>query len=157
MSQRYSREYNTETSDGTESEMSPWETSYRREGRYPTQPEDLRGYPMFDSHPRERGLMQMFGLHPAPAFFAIVVDSMVSAVDVATLEISAPVLWLFASIVTAAVVFVAQKKWAGDDRDSALTKALMVAFLVALPTPFPAFLTVPSAIAGTVQMIRGRR
>jgi hypothetical protein len=85
-----------------------------------------------------------------------VADAMVSAVDVATLGISAPILWLLASIVTGMVVFSAQRKWAGEDSESAFIKALMVAFLVALPTPFPAFLTVPSAIAGTIQKLRGK-
>jgi hypothetical protein len=110
--------------------------------------------PVEGPHAAARGFGQMFALHPAPAFFAIVTDSMVSAVNLATLEISAPVLWLIASIVTAVVVFTAQKKWAGDDDASAFIKALMVAFLVGLPTPFPAFLTLPSAIAGTVQILR---
>jgi hypothetical protein len=103
-----------------------------------------------------RGLGQMLALHPASACFAILNDSMVSAVDFATLEISAPGLWLIAGLVTAVVVFKAQQKWAGDDNESAFIKALMVAFLVALPTPFPAFLTVPSAIAGTVQIFKRR-
>ena len=108
-------------------------------------------------HVAARGFGHAFALHPAPAFFAILADAMVSAVDVATLEISAPILWLIASIVTSVVVFMAQKKWAGDDQESAFIKALMVGFLVALPTPFPAFLTVPSAMVGTVQMFRRRK
>ena len=103
-----------------------------------------------------RGLGHMFALHPASAFFAILTDSMVSAVDFATLGISAPFLWLIAGLATFVVVLKAQQKWAVDDSESAVIKALMVAFLVALPTPFPAFLTIPSAIAGTVQMLRRR-
>ena len=101
-----------------------------------------------------RGLGKMFALHPMGACSAILADSMVSAVDFATLEISAPFLWLVAGVVTAVVVFMSQKQWAGDDDQSAFIKSLMVGFLVALPTPFPAFLTVPSAIAGTIQILR---
>jgi hypothetical protein len=107
-------------------------------------------------HAAAHSLGRMLLLHPAPAFFAIILDGMVTAVDVTTLGITAPFLWLIGGIVTAVVTFMAQKKWADDDQEEAFIKALMVGFLVALPTPFPAFLTVPSAIAGTVQMLRRR-
>jgi hypothetical protein len=98
--------------------------------------------------------MQIFSLYPLLAFFIILVDAMDSAVDVVTLGISAPVLWLISSVFSAVVVFMGQKKWGGDDQESALIKALIVGFLVALPTPFPSFLTVPSAVVGVVQTLR---
>jgi hypothetical protein len=101
-----------------------------------------------------RGFAQLFALNPLLAIFVILLDAMESAVDVATLGISAPVLWLIGGIFTGIVVFMGQKKWGGDDQEEALIKALMVAFLVALPTPFPSLLTVPSAVVGTVQMLR---
>jgi uncharacterized membrane protein YvlD (DUF360 family) len=75
-------------------------------------------------------------------------------VDVVTLGISAPVLWLISSLFSGVIVFMGQKKWGGDDQESALIKALIVGVLVALPTPFPAFLTVPSAVVGVVQTLR---
>ena len=118
----------------------------------PTEPVSSPNYA--SHHAAARGLAQLFALNPLLAIFIILVDAMVSAVDVATLGISAPVLWLIASIFTGVVVFMGQKKWGGDDQEGALIKALMVSFLVALPTPFPSFLTVPSAIVGTVQMLR---
>jgi hypothetical protein len=59
--------------------------------------------------------------------------------------------------VVGVVVYRGQIKFAGDDPETSLLKSLMVGFLVALPTPFPAFLTVPSAIAGTVQILRNRK
>jgi hypothetical protein len=105
-------------------------------------------------HAAARSLVQMFSLYPLLAFFIILVDAMVSAVDVATLGITAPALWLIASLFSGAVVFMGQKKWGGDDQESAIIKALIVGFLVALPTPFPAFLTVPSAVMGVVQTLR---
>ena len=105
-------------------------------------------------HAAARSLVQMFSLYPLLAFFIILMDAMVSAVDVATLGISAPVLWLISSLFSGVVVFMGQKKWGGDDRESALIKALIVGGLVALPTPFPAFLTVPSAVVGVVQTLR---
>jgi hypothetical protein len=105
-------------------------------------------------HPVARGFAQAFALHPVLALTAIVTDCMVSAVDVASLGVSAPVLWLIASFFVGVIVFMGQKKWAGDDAESAFIKALIVAFLTALPTPLPSFLTVPSAVVGVVHTLR---
>ena len=107
-------------------------------------------------HAAARSLVQMLSLCPLLAFFIILVDAMDSAVDVATLGITMPVLWLISSVFCGVVVFMGQKKWGGDDQESALIKALIVGFLVALPTPFPAFLTVPSAVVGVVQTLRSK-
>lgn len=104
-----------------------------------------------------RGFGQAFGLHPILALTAIVTDCMVSAVDFATIGVSAPVLWLIAGIFMGIIVFMGQKKWAGDDPESAFIKALIVSFLVALPTPFPSFLTIPSGIVGMVQVMRRKK
>ena len=105
-------------------------------------------------HIAARGFAQLFSVNPLIAIFVILVDAMASAVDVVTLGISVPVLWLVAGIVTGIVVFMGQKKWGGDDQEGAFIKALMISFLVILPTPFPSFLTVPSAFVGAVQMFR---
>ena len=93
-------------------------------------------------------------LHPAMVGTAIVTDFMVSAVDVGTMGITAPFLWLIAGLFNGVIVFLGQRKWAGDDAESSFIKALIVAFLVSLPTPFPAFLTIPSGICGLVQGLR---
>ena len=106
------------------------------------------------SHPAARDCWQAMALHPAMVFTAIVTDCMCSAVDVASLGITAPFLWLIAGLFNGVIVFLGQRKWAGDDAESSFIKALIVAFLVALPTPFPAFLTVPSGIVGIVQALR---
>ena len=108
-------------------------------------------------HAAARGFAAIFGLHPALAVLAIAVDVMVSAVDVATLGVSAPILWFIAGIFTGVIVFLGQKKWYGDDPESAFIKAFIVAFLTALPTPLPSFLTVPSALVGTVQILRNKK
>ena len=79
----------------------------------------------------------MFSLYPLIAFFIILVDSMAGAVDVATLGITVPALWLISSVFSGVVVFMGQKKWGGDDQESAIIKALIVGFLVALPPRFP--------------------
>lgn len=105
-------------------------------------------------HAAARGFGQAFALHPVLALTAIVTDCMVSAVDVASLGVSAPFLWLIASLFVGVIVFMGQKKWAGDDAESAFIKALIVSFLTALPTPLPSFLTVPSGVVGLVQTLR---
>jgi len=105
-------------------------------------------------HAAARSLVQMFSLCPLLAFFIILVDAMNSAVDVATLGITMPVLWLISSVFSGVVIFMGQKKWGGDDQESALIKALIVGFLVALPTPFPSFLTLPGAALSVIQTIR---
>jgi hypothetical protein len=51
-------------------------------------------------------------------------------------------------IVLGIIAFMAQKKWYGDDKESALRKALMVALLTAIPSPLPYFLFVPAGILG---------
>ena len=107
-------------------------------------------------HEAARGFGQAFALHPVLALTAIVTDCMVSAVDVTSLGVSAPFLWLIASIFIGVIVFLGQKKWAGDDAESAFIKALIVSFLIALPTPLPAFLTVPSGVVGLVHSLRGK-
>jgi hypothetical protein len=146
MSQDSRTEYTPETEHplgGRAEETRPWDS------RAPSPPSGINPH-----HMAARGFAQLFSLYPLLAIFIIVLDAMESAVDVATLGISAPVLWLIGGIFTGIVVFMGQKKWGGDDQEAALIKSLIVAFLVALPTPFPSFLTVPSAIVGTVQMLR---
>jgi hypothetical protein len=132
--------------------MNPNYSPYEEADR-PSPPSQFTSSP---HHVAARGFAQLFALHPVLAIFIIVLDAMVSAIDVATLEITAPVLWLIAGIATFMTVFMAQKKWGGDDQESAFLKALMVSVLVGLPTPFPAFLTVPSAVVGFVHQLRKR-
>jgi hypothetical protein len=156
--------YNTETSEAFPSESS--ESPHWHGEPPPVPPNAFPSYMRppggFTSSANQheiaaRGFANIFALNPILAFFAIVVDAMVSAIDVSTLEITAPVLWLISAVVVGVVVYRGQMKFAGDDSETSLLKSLMVGFLVALPTPFPAFLTVPSAIAGTVQILRNRK
>lgn len=155
------QDYNSEYTTQAEHDSGMWAEEPRASEVRMPQPWE-RGSPGMQTgstphHLAARGLAQVFGLHPALALFVIIVDAMVSAVDVATLGISAPVLWLLASVFTGAIVFMGQKKWYDDDQDSALIKSLIVGVLTALPTPLPAFLTVPSAIVGAFQILRNRK
>jgi hypothetical protein len=134
--------YSTQAADARASEPLAYDAS----------PPPLRG----DAQPvaHARGFAAAFALNPILALTAIVTDCMVSAIDAASIGTTAPVLWLIASAFMFTVVYMGQKKWAGDDKESAFIKALIVGFLTALPTPLPSFLTIPSGIVGMVQAMR---
>ena len=63
----------------------------------------------------------------------------------------------FTLCVLGVIAYLAQRKWYGDDKDSALIKALILGFLTAIPTPLPAMLTVPSGILGLVHKWRRKQ
>ena len=98
-------------------------------------------------HPVARGFAQTFGLHPAVAALAVTVDLMVFGAGDVTLGVG----W-FASIpigaVVAIITYMAQKKWYGDDKESALIKALVVGLLTAIPTSLPGLVSAPMGILG---------
>lgn len=54
------------------------------------------------------------------------------------------------------ITFLAQRKWYGDDNESAMIKGLILAFLTAIPSPLPAILYVPSGIVGFVHRLRNK-
>ena len=107
-------------------------------------------YPPFAWHAaRARGFGQIFGIHPAIAFLTLIVDLMLFGGEVATLGAILPIS-IGAGCVLGVIAYLAQRKWYGDDKDSAAIKALILAFLTAIPTPLPAILTVPSGIVGLI-------
>lgn len=100
----------------------------------------------------------MFGLHPAIAFLTLIVDTMLFGSEGVAVMIGGPtvgtsiVFSLMLSCIVGGIVgiitYMAQKKWYGDDKDSALIKALILACLTAIPTNIPAFVYVPAGIVG---------
>ena len=98
-------------------------------------------------HTAARGFAQIFGLHPAIAFLTIVIDFMLFGGEVITVGASLPIS-IGASVVLAVIAYKAQRTWYGDDKESALIKALILALLTAIPTPLPAFLYIPAGILG---------
>jgi len=48
------------------------------------------------------------------------------------------------------IAYLTQRKWYGDDKQSALIKSMIIGFLTAIPTPLPAILSVPSGIVGLI-------
>lgn len=100
-----------------------------------------------------RGFGQVFGIHPAVASLTLIVDLMLFGGEVATLGAILPVS-IGAGAVLGLIAYLGQRKWYGDDKDSAAIKALMLGFLTAIPTPLPAILSVPSGIVGLIHNMR---
>ena len=100
-------------------------------------------------HAAARGFAQTFGLHPAIGLLTIVVDWMLFGPEAlsgftSTLFLSIPV-----SAVLGFITYRAQRKWYGDDDESAKLKALgSLALLTAIPSPLPGFLYVPAGMVG---------
>jgi prepilin signal peptidase PulO-like enzyme (type II secretory pathway) len=116
--------------------------------------------------PPSRGLAQMFGLHPAVAAFTFVVDAMLYGEEGLAALLTpftaggslliAVVISCCAGGVLGLITYKGQQKWHGDDRDTALIKALIIGFLTALPfpLPLPAMLSVPAGLLG---LLGGRK
>ncbi len=95
----------------------------------------------------------MFGLDPRIAFLTLVVDSMLFGGDIITGGASIG-LSVFVGAVLGFVTYKAQRKWYGDDKDSALLKGVILGLLTAIPAPLPALLSIPSGIVGLVHNLR---
>jgi len=102
-----------------------------------------------------RSFGQMFGLHPAMAALTLIVDMMLFGGEVVTMGAILP-LSCAAGGVLAIIAFLAQRKWYGDDAQSALIKALCLGFITALPSALPAVIYVPSGLVGLVHNLRKR-
>lgn len=106
-----------------------------------------------------RGLGAVFGLHPAIAFFTIAVNVMMGGVDAlsgvlgpVTLGISMGFALVLSSIVgffVGITTYLGQRKWYGDDSESARVKALIVGVLTAIPV------ALPGVLFGSVALVRG--
>ena len=103
-----------------------------------------------------RGVGQVFGLHPAIAVLTVAVDAMVFSGDIASVGIGVVPLSLAAGGILGCITYMAQKKWYGDDNESAAIKALILAFLTAIPTSLPNLLFVPAGLVGLVHTLRRR-
>jgi len=118
--------------------------------------QNLQTYPPTPQNPpyafhaaRARGFSQTFGIHPAIATLTVVVDLMLFGGEVATMGAILPVS-IGAGAVLGVISYLAQRKWYGDDKDSAAIKGLILGFLTAIPTPLPAILSLPSGIIGLI-------
>jgi hypothetical protein len=102
-----------------------------------------------------RGFGQAFGLHPIPAVATLSVNAMIFGGDIVTMGMIFPLAFA-AAVVLGIITFKSQKRFYGDDDETALIKALAVGLLTAIPVGLPAFLTMPSAVVGFVHNLRKR-
>jgi len=102
-----------------------------------------------------RGLCQMFGLDPKVAFLTVLIDAMVFGADTFSMELLLPI-GIGVAAVLGVIVYLAQKKWYGDDKESALIKALIIFVLTAIPVPLGPFIAIPGGVIGIVKKIRGK-
>jgi uncharacterized membrane protein YvlD (DUF360 family) len=102
---------------------------------------------------RSSGFSKIFGVHPSIAILTLIADSMLFGGDVLTGGAILPVS-IAAGLVLGIVAYLAQKNWFGDDKESALIKAMVIGLLTAIPAPLPAILSVPSGILGLIHTLR---
>lgn len=141
-------DYNGKTTMAAPSQA-PYSTQGYPPQGYPAQPGYLQEQHGEDSHHHmmAHGVAQTFGLHPAMALLTVVVNSMVFLSGI----VSGGTGWLISipvGVVIGFITYKGQKKWFGDDHESALIKALIVGFLTAIPTSLPGYLTLPAGVLG---------
>jgi hypothetical protein len=103
--------------------------------------------------PASRGFAASFGLDPRVALLTVLVDLMANSATI----VSAGLLYeveLGAAVVLTFVAYKAQRAWYGDDRDSALIKALVVGLLTAIPVPISPLFALPGGAIGLLRLLR---
>jgi hypothetical protein len=120
------------------------------------QPQYLQpAHPFTHQMTRAHGFGQLFGIHPMVAFLTMVVDLMLFGGDVLTLGALLPIS-IGAGFVMGMIAYLAQTKWYGDDKESAMIKALAIGVLTAIPTPLPAVLSIPAGIVGLIHKFKNK-
>ena len=90
---------------------------------------------------------------PELRVLTLAVDTMLFGGEVTSLGTSFAIS-LAAACVLGFITYRAQMRWYGDDSESAAIKAVILAFLTAIPTPLPAFLYVPAGVVGLAHTLR---
>jgi hypothetical protein len=102
---------------------------------------------------KAHGFGQIFGIHPSIAFLTVVVDLMLFGGEVATAGVLLPIA-VGVGGVLGWITYLTQRKWYGDDKSSAMIKALTIGLLTAIPAPLPALLSIPAGLVGLVHTMR---
>lgn len=100
-----------------------------------------------------KGLTQTFGLDYRAAILTILIDLMVFGADTISGELLLPV-GVGVAGVLGFIVYKIQRKWYGDEHDSALIKALIVGLLTAIPVPITPFVAIPGGLVGLLGIFR---
>lgn len=118
-----------------------------------TESQPLASCPSSAHQVATRSFGQVWGLHPGMTLLTLVVDTMLFGGEAVSLGTSFAIS-LAAACVLGFITYRAQMRWYGDDSESAALKAVILAFLTAIPTPLPAFLYVPAGLVGLAHTLR---
>jgi hypothetical protein len=102
-----------------------------------------------------QGLAQMFGLDPRAAVLTVIVDLMVFGADTFSLEMLLP-LGVAVAAILGYIVYRLQRSSYGDDKQSAITKGLIIFLLTAIPVPLSPILAIPAGVIGIVKKLSGK-
>lgn len=91
-----------------------------------------------------------FGLDPRAALLVMLVDMMLFGGEIISMGLLV-FLSFVVSIVLGIIVFRIQKAWYGDQDGTALTKALIVGLVTAIPTPLTPLIAIPGGAIGLIR------
>ena len=97
----------------------------------------------------------MFGLHVSAAALTVIIDVMMFGGELVSAGFFFP-LEIMAAVVLSFIVYRIQKHWYGDPHDSALTKALIVGLVTAIPVPLTPLIVIPGGLVGLVHTVSRR-
>jgi hypothetical protein len=100
-----------------------------------------------------RGFVAAFALDFRAALLMFMIDIMVFGGDAFTLGLLIPI-GICVGAILAFITYKIQIRYAEDDHDAALIKAVAVGLLTAIPTPIGPFLAVPAGIFGLLKRFK---
>jgi hypothetical protein len=102
-----------------------------------------------------QGLAQTFGLDPRAAILTVIVDLMVFGADTISVETLLP-LGVAVAAVLGYIVYRIQRSSYGDEKESAVTKGLIIFLLTAIPVPLSPIIAIPGGVIGIVKKLSGK-
>lgn len=102
-----------------------------------------------------QGLAQTFGLDPRAAILTVIVDLMVFGADTISFETLLP-LGVAVAAVLGYIVYRIQRGSYGDEKESAVTKGLIIFLLTAIPVPLSPIIAIPGGVIGIVKKLSGK-
>lgn len=99
-----------------------------------------------------RGLAAAFGLNIRAALLTVIVDVMVFSLDTVSFETLLP-LGVVIALGLGIVVYRIQRE-SGDEKPQAITKAMVIGLLTAIPAPLSPIVAVPAGLIGAVTKLR---
>ncbi|HEY4311655.1 MAG TPA: hypothetical protein VGN12_19570 [Pirellulales bacterium] len=102
--------------------------------------------------PMTRGIAQLFGLHPRAAVLLMLIDVLLFGGETISLGLLLPLSVAVAGVL-GLITYRIQRRDYGDDHDAALTKALVLGLLTAIPGPLSPVLALPCGALGLARTL----